>query len=216
VSALDAVQLRRRALPELDLAAVSLRARLFDRWIDAPVLGDTPVIARVGAPDVRGRDGLWRAAELVEQTEADALHIRNDPLQEARMAGGRTDFSGVAEGIAAIVAHVSPVPVIATAIDFEDVVLLREAGVAAIEVDGREVPLDAALTDARAAAPGVPLIAFGGIRHGADVAKCLALGATACTLDDPAHMASIVEQLRIATWLCGAGSVHELGREHLR
>jgi isopentenyl diphosphate isomerase/L-lactate dehydrogenase-like FMN-dependent dehydrogenase len=59
------------------------------------------------------------------------------------------------------------------------------------------------------------------------VAKCLALGATAAGIAAPLLEAAredratealgiVVEQLRIATWLAGAPSAQELGREHLR
>lgn len=215
------------------------------------------LLANLGAAQVRGRDGLWRAAELVEQLDADGLSIHLNPLQEAVQPEGQADFSGVAEGIAAVVAHIAPVPVVVKEVgfglDFEDVALLRDAGVAAVDVAGAggtnwaliEGRRDEragnvavafadwgastvdALTDARAAAPGLPLIASGGLRDGVDVAKCIALGATAGGLARPLLVAAqagraeeavgaIVEQLRIATWLCGAGSVHELGREHLR
>lgn len=309
-SGLERVRLRHRALPERDLAAVSLRTHLLGRNVAAPlvvsamtggtrdageingqlmraaaahgialVLGsgrhllddpetlrtyrptpaDRPplLLANLGAAQVRGRDGLWRAAELLELLDADGLSIHLNPLQEAVQPEGQPDFSAVAEGIAAVVGHIAPAPVVVKEVgfgmDFDDVVLLREAGVAAIDVagaggtnwaliEGRRderagsvaaafadwgVSTVDALTDARAAAPGLPLIASGGLRDGVDVAKCIALGATAGGLARPLLMAAqagraeeavaaIVEQLRIATWLAGAGSVHELGREHLR
>ena len=76
-------------------------------------------------------------------------------------------------------------------------------------------PTVEALADARAAAPGLPVIASGGVRDGVEVAKCLALGATAG--GSPARCSSpprptararrsrtIAEQLRIATWRRGA------------
>lgn len=206
-SDLGSVRLRRRALPERDLAAVSLRTRLLDRNLPAPVvlIGE---LATLSAADVRGRDGLWMAADLLERTEAYALRIHIDPL------GGDTDFSGVAEGIAAVVGHVAPTPVVAavTGLDFDDAVLLREAGVAAIELRGPYVA--EMITDARTAAPGLPLLIAADGLDGEDVAKCLALGATAAALTEPDE--ALVEQLRIATWLAGAGHVQELGREHLR
>ena len=307
---LDRVRLRHRALPERDLAGVSLRTRLLERNLDAPLiisamtggtreaaeinqqlmraaaahgialvlgsgrrlldepdllrtyrptLADRPplLLANLGAAQVRGRDGLWRAAELVELLDADGLSIHLNPLQEAVQPEGQPDFSQVVEGIAAVVAHISPIPVVVKEVgfgmDFDDVVLLRDAEVAAIDIagaggtnwaliEGRRderagsvaaafgdwgVPTVDALTDARAAAPGLPLIASGGLRDGVDVAKCIALGATAGGMARPLLIAAqagraeeavgtLVEQLRIATWLGGAGSVHELGREHLR
>ena len=92
--------------------------------------------------------------------------------------------------------------------DAADVALLRDAGVAAIDVagaggtnwalvEGRRderagdvaaafadwgVPTADALVDARDAAPDLPLIASGGLRDGVDAAKALALGAAAAGL----------------------------------
>lgn len=215
--------LRRRALPERELAAVSLRAVLFDRPLQAPLIvasahaaaehglalltGAAPsarpplVIAELDPAQARGRDGLWRAAERLEELDADALAIRLDPLEEPLRA----------EEIAAIVGHVSPRPVMARrATDFEDVVMLHAAGVAAVEVTADE----GLIADARAAAPGLPLIVSSGLRDGDDTAWCLALGATACVVEGAPG--EVIEQLRKATWLSGAGSIHELGREHLR
>ena len=77
------------------------------------------------------------------------------------------------------------------------------------------------LVAAREAAPGLPLIASGGLDHGVDVAKCLALGATLGGMARPLLIAAmadeagerigtIVRQLRIATWAAGAASAAEL------
>ena len=72
-----------------------------------------------------------------------------------------------------------------------------------------------ALVAARAAAPGLPIIASGGLRDGVDAARCLALGANAAGLarhlliaaqSDRASEAVevLVRQLRIAVWAAGA------------
>ncbi len=91
--------------------------------------------------------------------------------------------------------------------------LLAEAGVAAIDVAGSGgtswsqvemhrapdasaarvaaafadwgIPTAEAICNVRAAAPGVVVIASGGLRNGLDVAKCLALGASLCGLASP-------------------------------
>jgi isopentenyl-diphosphate delta-isomerase len=72
-----------------------------------------------------------------------------------------------------------------------------------------------------------PVIASGGLRDGVEGATCLALGATAvgfarelllAAKDDRADHALevLIAQLRIATWLTGAASTAELGRDHLQ
>jgi isopentenyl-diphosphate Delta-isomerase len=101
----------------------------------------------------------------------------------------------------------------------------RAARVAAAFADWG-VPTVEALAQARRAAPDLPRIASGGLRDGVDCAKCLALGATACALARPlllaaradrvgAALGTTLRQLRIATWLAGAGATTELGTEHL-
>lgn len=203
-SDLPSVRLHRRALPERDLAAVSLRTVLLGRTLDAPLMGDF-ALAELLAGDVRGRDGLWRAAEAVAH-EADGLSILLDPSAD------HPEYSGVRDGIAAVVAHIAPAPVVVRGqLEFEDVVLLRDTGIAAIEL---YITTAEGLTEARAAAPGLPLIA-GSLTNGRDVAKAIALGASAARLVPSADVATVVEELRVVTWLAGVGHVQELGREHL-
>jgi isopentenyl-diphosphate delta-isomerase len=135
--------------------------------------------------------------------------------------------------------------------DADDVRGLAATGVAAIDVagaggtnwaliEGRRDPRAGAVAsafgtwgvptvDALAGAlpAGLPVIASGGLRHGVDVAKCLALGAVAAGLARPfliaarddrvgAALGEVLAQLRIATWAAGAPSAAALGREHLR
>ena len=188
-----------------------------------------------------------RAARLVEMLDADGLTIHLNPLQEAIQHEGRPEFGDVLERIAATVAALAPLPVVVKEVGFgmdrEDVAVLVAAGVAAVDVagaggtnwatiEGRRdarsgaiaaafadwgVPTARSLTDAVAAAPGLPVLASGGLRDGVDVAKCLALGAVAGGVARPLLVAAqagrasealgtLVEQLRIAVWACGAPS----------
>jgi isopentenyl-diphosphate delta-isomerase len=178
------------------------------RTADRPPL----LLGNLGAAQVRGPDGPVRAERLVELLGADGLTIHLNPVQEAVQPEGEPAFSGVAAGIAAVVAHLRPRPVVVKEVGFgmdaDDVALLRDAGVAAIDVagaggtnwalvEGRRqaaaeqvaaafadwgVPTADALADARAEAPELPLIASGGLRDGVDAAKALALGAAAAGL----------------------------------
>jgi isopentenyl-diphosphate Delta-isomerase len=233
--------------------------------LDAPELlptyrdGARPplLLANLGAGEIRRPDGPARAERLLDLLGADGLSIHLNPIQEAVQPEGDADFSRVAERIAAVVARLAPRPVVVKEVGFgmdgRDVTLLRDAGVAAVDVagaggtnwalvEGRRspragalaaafadwgVPTAAALADARAAAPGLELIASGGVRDGVDVAKCLALGARAAGLARPLLVAAqtdrvdealttIVAQLRIAIWAAGAAGARALGREHLR
>jgi isopentenyl-diphosphate delta-isomerase len=202
-------------------------------------------------------DAAERAARLVELLGADGLAIHLNPIQEAVQPEGEPRFAGVADGIAAVVAALAPLPVVVKEVGFgmdaADVVLLRDAGVAAVDVAGaggtnwalvegrREegaaqvagafadwgVPTADALVDAVAAAPGLPVIASGGLRDGVEAAKALALGAAAAGLARPFLLgaqadrasetaAALVRQLRVAVWAAGAPSAAELTPAHLR
>ena len=223
------------------------------RSADRPPL----LLGNLGAAQVRGPDGPARAERLVRLLGADGLTIHLNPIQEAVQPEGEPQFAGVTEGIAAIVRHLAPLPVVVKEVGFgmdtADVALLRDAGVAAIDVagaggtnwalvEGRRqeqaqllsaafddwgVPTADALVEARAEAPGLPLIASGGLRDGVDAAKALALGATAAGLarafllgaraDRAGEVAAVlVRQLRVAAWAAGAASAGELSAAHLR
>jgi isopentenyl-diphosphate delta-isomerase len=214
------------------------------------------LLANLGAAQIRGARGADRAAQLVEVLGADGLSVHLNPLQEAVQPEGEPDFSGVLEGIAAVAAAIAPRPLVVKEVGFgldgADVAALRQAGVAAVDVagaggtnwaliEGRRDPLAGsvaaafadwgsptaeALAAARAAAPGLPVIASGGLRDGVEVAKCLALGAAACGIARPlliaaqadragAALDTLLKQLRIATWLAGAPRASALAAAHL-
>ena len=224
-----------------------------------PAGGPRPplLLANLGAAQVRGPAAPQRAERLVELLDADGLTIHLNPVQEAVQPEGQPAFSGVLEGIAAIVARLAPRPVVVKEVGFgldsEDVRALAAAGVAAVDVagaggtnwaliEGRRdpragavaaafanwgTPTAASIRGAVAAAPGLPVIASGGLRDGVDAAKCLALGAVAAGLarplliaarDDRAaeQVADVIAQLRVATWAAGAPASAALGEDHLQ
>jgi isopentenyl-diphosphate delta-isomerase len=222
----------------------------------APAERPPLLLANLGAVQLGGADGPQRAETLVDLLGADGLSVHLNAIQEAVQAEGEPCFGRAAERIAATVARLAPRPVVVKEVGFgmdgADVLALRDAGAAAVDVagsggtnwalvEGRRgpragalaaafddwgIPTVKALLAARAAAPSLPAIASGGVRDGVDVAKCLALGATAVgmarLLLQAAHadradetLGTIVEQLRIATWAAGAATAAELGSEHL-
>ena len=305
---LERYRLRHRALPERDLADVSLETELLGARLGAPlvvsamtggapeseainarlaraacehrlalVLGsgralledptrlatyrssDRPplLLGNLGAPQVVRPDAGERAARLVELLGADGLAIHLNPIQEAVQPEGERRFAGVADAIATVVTALAPLPVVVKEVGFgmdaADVALLRDAGVAAVDVAGaggtnwalvegrREtgaarvagafadwgVPTADALVDAVATAPGLPIIASGGLRDGVEAAKALALGAAAVGLARPFLLgaqadqasetaATLVRQLRVAVWAAGAPSAAALTPAHLR
>ena len=212
------------------------------------------LLANLGVAQLASAD---TGPRLVELLGADGLSVHLNPIQEAVQPEGQPQFARAAELIAAMVSRLAPLPVIVKEVGFgmdgADVAILRDAGVAAIDVagaggtnwalvEGRRdaaagavaeafagwgVPTRDALLAAREVAPGLPIIASGGLRDGVDAARCLALGATAVGLarqlliaaqDDRASevVGTLVAQLRIATWAAGAAGATQLGAEHLR
>ena len=194
------------------------------------------------------------AARLVTLLDADGLTVHLNAVQEAVQPEGEADFSGAVERIAEVVEALAPLPVVVKEVGFgmsgHDVIALRDAGVAGVDVAGSGgtnwatieglrdaragavaaafadwgVPTAAAVTAAVGAAPGLPVLASGGLRDGVDVAKCLALGAAAGGLARPLLVAAqagratealgvVVDQLRIAVWATGSASASGLGRD---
>jgi isopentenyl-diphosphate delta-isomerase len=156
--------------------------------------------------------------------DADGLCVHLNPLQEAVQPEGQAAFSGVLHGLAAVVAHLAPLPVVVKEVGFglagEDVAALAEIGVAAVDVAGSGgtnwalveghrdraaadvaaafadwgLPTREALAHAAAAAPELPRIASGGVRDGVDCARCLALGAQAAGIASPMLVAAQHDQ----------------------
>ena len=267
----ERLRLRHRALPERDLARVSLETSLLGARLGAPLVisamtGGTPeaeevngrlaraacehglalvlgsgrallddpsalptyrsadrpplLLGNLGAAQVRRPDAPERAERLVALLEADGLTVHLNPIQEAVQPEGEPEFEGVAAGIAGVVERLAPLPVVVKEVGFgmdaADAALLRDAGVAAIDVagaggtnwalvEGRRderagdvasafadwgVPTADALADALTAAPDLPVIASGGLRDGVDAAKALALGASAAGLARPFLLAA--------------------------
>jgi isopentenyl-diphosphate delta-isomerase len=143
----------------------------------------------------------------MDAIEADALILHLNPLQEALMDKGDTNFSGLLKKIENICNSLkAPIIVkeVGWGISKEIAIKLKGAGVKAIDVAGaggtswsevekfrnsqkmKEVanafkswgiPAAESLTEIRKALPDFPLIASGGIKDGVEIAKCLALGA---------------------------------------
>jgi isopentenyl-diphosphate delta-isomerase len=186
------------------------------------------LLANLGAAQIRGRHGPERAERLVDMLDAHGLSVHLNPLQEAIQPEGEPDFSGVLSGIAAVAARLAPRPVVVKEVGFgldaEDILALRDAGVAAVDVAGAGgtnwaliegqrdlaaasvatafagwgVPTIEALVAARRVAPELPAIASGGLRDGVEIAKCLALGAAACGLARPLLIAAQADQVDAA------------------
>jgi isopentenyl-diphosphate delta-isomerase len=217
------------------------------------VAPDALLLANLGAVQARDLDGE-EVARLVARIGADALCIHLNPAQELVQDEGDRDFRGCLEGIERLVREL-PVPVVVkeTGCGLAPGVLarLRAAGVGCVDVSGaggttwtgvealrgsprqralgdelREwgIPTAASIVYARRA--GLEAIASGGVRGAVDVARALALGASAAGLALPflrafaqggagavADLGSrLAEGLRSAMLLVGARRVADLAR----
>ena len=164
------------------------------------------VYGNVGAAQIK-EYGVEGIEKLVEMIEADALAVHLNFLQEAIQPEGDVDASGSLDVIKEICSL--KVPIIAketgAGISHEDALLLKEAGVAAIDVGGvggtswsgvevyrareskdtklellGELFWDFGIPTASSiveCSVALPVIATGGIRTGLDIAKSIAIGA---------------------------------------
>jgi len=215
---------------------------------------DILLFANLGAIQLNYGYTVDQCRRAVEMTEADALILHLNPLQEALQADGDWQWKGLLGKIEAVCRAVG-VPVVAKEVGWGisegTARRLAEAGVAALDVAGSggtswsEVEYHRAPTDrlrrlaktfadwgiptaetllmAQRGAPGLPLIASGGMRNGIEAAKALALGATAVGIASPflkaaaASADEVIEtieqfalELCTAMFCAGAGSVAAL------
>jgi len=192
--------------------------------------------------------------ELIKAVGADALCIHLNPAMELIQAGGDRDFRGGVETLRRLSNELGiPIIAKETGcgISREAGIAARDAGVAAIDVSGaggtswvgvetkRADPREGAIelgeefwdwgiptaaSVAMCADLGIPIIATGGLRSGSDVARAIALGATAGGLAAPALRAqreggydgalrflqSVVASVRTATFLSGCQTSADL------
>lgn len=216
------------------------------------VAPDVLLVGNLGGAQFLLGYGAKQAVQAVRQVGADALAIHVNPLQEALQAGGDTNWAGLATQLAALVPSL-PFPVILKEVghglDARTVRLVAGMGFSALDVAGAGgtswarveelvrhgavrrpdlceigVPTAQALRDARQQAPGVPLIASGGIRTGLDAARALLLGAqvvaVARPLLEPAMdsaeavevwLSRFIHELRVSMFVGGFANISSLG-----
>jgi isopentenyl-diphosphate delta-isomerase len=173
------------------------------------VAPDILLFANLGAIQLNYGYRIEQYQRAIDMIEADALILHFNALQEAVQKEGDTQFGGLIKKVESL-CKALPVPVIAKEVGWgfsrEDITLLTQAGVAAIDVAGAGgtswsqvemhraesqnqrmlaaafidwgIPTTEAIINVQAAAPSLKIIASGGLRSGVDIAKCLALGAS--------------------------------------
>ena len=198
-----------------------------------------------------GPDECRRAVEMVE-ADALILHLNPlqealQPEGETRFAGLLSKIEAVCRALEVPVV----VKEVGWGISEQVARQLADAGVAAIDVAGAGgsswsqvemhraaterqrrvaasfadwgIPTAESLLMARRGAPGLPIIASGGIRDGIQIAKAIALGAAACGVAGPflraantstaavaELIATLVAQLRVAMFAAGAADIPAL------
>jgi isopentenyl-diphosphate Delta-isomerase len=173
----------------------------------------TLLFGNVGAVQLNDGLGLAECERMVEVLGADALYLHLNPLQEAVQPEGDTDFSQLAQRMAALAGSLSvPVMVkeVGAGISVEDVERLLAAGIRYVDVAGAGgtswslvesrrsdrpelgelfadwgIPTPLALRRLKGYQDRVTLIASGGVRNGIDMAKSLILGASLCGIARP-------------------------------
>lgn len=227
----------------------SSQARSFQVREAAPTV---PLLANLGAVQLNYGFGLEECRAAVAMIEADALVFHLNVLQEAIQPEGQTSFSGLLYKMGAVAAELE-VPVIAKEVgcglSAATARALAGAGIRILDTAGLggtswariearragDLPLGELFADwgiptpesirQVASVPGVTVIGSGGLRHGLDVAKALALGADLAGLAYPflepatesanrvvERIDRIVHELRVAMLCAGARTIADLRR----
>ncbi|HET9598003.1 MAG TPA: type 2 isopentenyl-diphosphate Delta-isomerase [Anaeromyxobacteraceae bacterium] len=195
-----------------------------------------------------------RLAELVRAVGADALCVHLNPAMELVQPGGDRDFRGGLDTLRRLHGEL-PVPIVVKetgaglsrrvaervaaigirAVDVSGAGGTSWVGVETLRAEGRGKALGETFWDwgiPTAASVGLldglglEIIATGGVRSGLDVARALALGATAGGMAAPLLRAqraggfegarraleTVVEEIRVATFLCGCAGSSDLRR----
>jgi len=118
--------------------------------------GAVPILANLGAAQLKQWDGLDAARRAVEMIDADALIIHLNPLQEALQPGGDRDWSGLLGEIETL-ARMADVPIVVKEVGagISGVLARRlvDAGVAAVDIAGSGGTSWAAVEGARSKDP---------------------------------------------------------------
>lgn len=212
---------------------------------------DILLVGNLGAAQFGLGYGPDEAIRAVQGVGADALAIHVNPLQEALQAGGDTRWQGVVARLGEVVPAL-PFPTVLKEVghglDARTVRAVAGLGFAALDVAGAGgtswarveqlvrhgqvrspelcelgVPTAQALRDARAEAPGLPLIASGGIRTGLDAARALSLGAQVVAVARPllepalesaeaaeAWLSNFIQELRVALFVGGYSRLEDV------
>lgn len=211
------------------------------------------LFANLGAVQLNNGYGVRECLQAVESIEADALVLHLNPLQEALQPEGNTNFAGLLKKIEMVCRGLPvPVIVKEVGWGISEKVAgkLFEAGVAGIDVAGAGgtswsgiegcrphhetssiasafaswgIPTADSVKMAKQSAPGLAIIASGGVRTGLDVAKAIALGADAAGIAAPllkpasisaeavvSTLQEIIEVLKTAMFCIGAGDLNQL------
>ncbi|MCL2642384.1 MAG: type 2 isopentenyl-diphosphate Delta-isomerase [Candidatus Bathyarchaeota archaeon] len=209
------------------------------------------LVANIGGVQLVEGYGVKEVRRVVEMIDADAVAIHLNALQEAVQPEGQTVFRGVLAKICEVAGELDkPVIVKETGagICAEDAKALRESGVKAIDVGGVGGTSFAAVEYFRGeerlgeafwdwGIPTVvsvvevlqsvelPVIASGGVRSGADIAKSLAMGAGLAGIIQPVletavrgsreteqFLLGLIDELKNVLFLVGAENVSGLGK----
>jgi len=226
---------------------------LTDTFTVRDVAPDILLFANLGAVQLNYGCGAAECRRAVEAIGADALVLHLNPLQEALQPEGNTNFSGLLGKIENVCRELE-VPVIVKEVggglSGEAAARLASIGVAGLDTAGAGgtswsrieglrgdsaaraealagwgLPTAESLRLARENAPGLTIIASGGIRTGLDAAKCLALGADAVGIGLPllrkadestgavvAALDDVTDVLRTVMFCTGAATIEDLQR----